>query len=132
MPAVGTLMFWLEEPAITRIRVDLARGERAFASMALKAISAIRVGTVAQHLLCQDIDLMLLEAVAREQLAEPAKAQALFEEALALAAPANWSRPFQELGDALKPLLEQLSHARIPGFPGDAVWPALNGASPGR
>lgn len=108
-PAAGCLFIWLEEPAISRIRVDLARGKRAAASRALKAIAAIRQGTVAQHLLCQDIDLMLLEALGREQLGAREEALALLEEALGHAVPANWSRPFIELGDSLGTLLPHCS-----------------------
>jgi LuxR family maltose regulon positive regulatory protein len=108
-PAAGSLFIWLEEPAISRIRVDLASGKRAAASRALKAIGAIRQDTVAQHLLCQDIDLMLLEALGREQLGAREEALALLEEALGHAVPANWSRPFIELGDSLGTLLPHSS-----------------------
>ena len=106
LPEAFNLLFWLEEPAITRIRVSLARGKLSSTRVALKSIRATREGTYCQGLLCQDLDLMLLEAVAREQLDQREEALALLSEALDHAVPARWSRPFMELGVLLIPLLQ--------------------------
>jgi LuxR family maltose regulon positive regulatory protein len=102
---VGCLFFWLSQPVITHIRVNLARGKSKLVSDALNSILALRESTVAQGLLCQDIDLMLLEAVARGQQGERDVPLALLQEALRHAVPNHWSRPFIELGVLLKPVL---------------------------
>lgn len=106
LPVTRNLLFWLDEPAITRIRVNLARSKTGSVTAALNSIIAIRENTVAQGLLCQDVDLMLLEAVAREKQGERDVPLALLQEALGHAVPAHWSRPFIELGAQLKPVLQ--------------------------
>lgn len=95
-PSSGTLVFWLEEPALTWVRTQLALGTGDAARLAVGPLVELRRQAESQHLDCQRVDLLFLEAIARSRLGQPDDALACFAEAVDLAMPAGWIRPFAE------------------------------------
>ncbi len=107
-PKPENLFIWLEEPVVTVARVRLARGRPEDISLALDDLEQLRSKIAAHHLECRAVDVMALQSLAWEKRGNRTLALQLMAEALALAAPANWIRPFLELGQALVPLLKAL------------------------
>ena len=105
-PQAGTLVFWLDEPGLTVARVRLARGKPSDLSRALQILTEFHEQVESQHLYCQLVDILLLEAITRDRLEQRTAALQLVGKALTLAAPGNWRRPFLEIGKALAPLIE--------------------------
>ena len=107
-PQANNLCFWLEEPTVTLAHIRIARGKPKELMRSLKDLTDIRAQIESQHLHCRMIDVMLLQAVANDKLGDRAAALALMEGAVKIAAPAQWLRPFCEIGAVLLPLIEAL------------------------
>jgi LuxR family maltose regulon positive regulatory protein len=105
-PRTGNLLFWQEEPEITAVRVQLATGKRSAVDAAADVLAELGEQVKAQHQRCQLVDILLLQALAQELSGARKVAQELLEQALEIAAPADWSRPFAEVGETMLPLIE--------------------------
>ena len=81
-PQAGTLLFWLDAPGLTVARVRLARGKPSDLSRALGILTEFREQAESQHLDCQLVDILLLEAITRDRLEQRTAALQLVGKAL--------------------------------------------------
>ena len=86
--------------------MQLATGKRSAVGTAADVLAELGEQVKAQHQRCQLVDILLLQALAQELSGARKVAQELLEQALEIAAPAAWSRPFAEVGETMLPLIE--------------------------
>jgi len=110
MPA-HQMFLWLENPPITRVRCWIAEGTEASVQAAIDSLDALRTELAALHLTCQTIEVEVLRALALEVLGRADPALRAAEEALELARPGGWIRPFVEAGSPMAGLLTRLGSA---------------------
>ena len=103
------LLCWLEQPTITSARVLIAIGSDESLRDATELLEKLRLVTQELHNTCQTIDILALQSLALEKWAHPDEALAVLEQALTLAQPGGWIRPFVEPGPVMAELLERLS-----------------------
>ncbi len=100
VPRPYSLLFWIEVPRITQLRAQIVAGSRRDREIALEAIAELRVRVQKHHLQGQDTELATLTALALTLLGRDEGSTALAE-AVALAAPGQWQRPFVEAGNPI-------------------------------
>lgn len=105
----GTLVFWLEEPAVTWLKLQLLSERPVISSTALAELSRLLELARAQRLCNWVIELLLLKAIACSVDGKMTEAAAHVHEAVQLAVPAAWVGPFIELSQALKRLVPDLA-----------------------
>ena len=108
-PAPLDLFFWLEVPPMTAARVLIGEGAPAGIERALELLAALRKLSTECRFQCQLIEVAVLEAVALARQGNPDGAAAALDEAISLARPGGWLRPFLESG---APLSGQLARLR--------------------
>jgi LuxR family maltose regulon positive regulatory protein len=110
-----SFVFWIEIPEITRVRVQIAEATERSLRAAVTVLREMRPKVDAAHFDCHTIELNVLQAVADEELGQLAEALTVLDEALALAAPGEWVRPFIEapVGGLLSALRRGSSHAEF-------------------
>lgn len=97
-----------EVPAITECRVLAAMGDDAALREASAKLAQLRAQAQALDLVCQQVEIAPLEAVVLRRRGQTDLALRALVEALALASPGGWVRPYVELGTAVGELLEAL------------------------
>jgi LuxR family maltose regulon positive regulatory protein len=107
-PKPHNLFCWLEVPQLTAARVLIGKGAPAPLGRALELLAAVRKLGAESRFRCQLIEVAVLEAVALERQGKPDGAAAALDEALALARPGGWLRPFLESGAPLRGHLARL------------------------
>lgn len=112
-PDAAALFFWLEEPSVTRSRVQVASGGKENLRKAIKTLDILRRQVVSLHFTCQNIELAVLQSLALERLGRSDQAFHALEEAVALAEPGGWIRPFVEAGSPMVDLLMRLREQNI-------------------
>jgi LuxR family maltose regulon positive regulatory protein len=106
--AAGTLFYWLEVPRLTQCRVLIAQGTSVSLQDAIEKLQSYRLLSEATHNTCQMIQILALEALARQKQGQTDDALHLLEKAAILAEPGGWIHPFVELGPEAASLLSQL------------------------
>jgi len=91
------MVFWLEEPAVTLARVLIAEGSKPRLLKASELLAQLRSQAEARHLTCQLIDIVVLQAAALERQKKGAEALNVLTEAVTIARPGGWIRPFVEV-----------------------------------
>ena len=102
------LYIWLEVPAITRAKVLIEAGTKESLCNAIDLLEAIRRMADPRHFTNQRIDITVLQSLALEKQGHTGDAVETLREAVDLAAPGGWVRPFIEAGPAMAAMLESL------------------------
>jgi len=123
----GIMFLWLEIPDITRCRVLIAAGSDSDLQEAEDMLKACLLLSRAQHNTFQRIFIMPLLASVLEKQGQTEKALTVLEEAVNLAGPGGFIRPFTESGPTVANLLERLAEK---GIAADFTGRLLNAFSP--
>jgi len=107
------LIFWLEIPVITQCRVLLAEGSATGLHKAEKRLQECLQLSRTQHNTIQMIDIMVLQASAMDKQGRTDDALAVLEEAVDLARPGGFIRPFVESGPTVEGLLKRLAAKNV-------------------
>ena len=110
-------VFWIEMALITRIRIQIAEGTAGSLRAAIATLRDLRPHLEAAHFSGQTIEAMVLESLALDKLGEKRAARHVLQQALTLAAPGAWVRPFVEapIGALLESLPSSAEHAEFVG-----------------
>ncbi len=103
---VPSMLIWMEDPAVTWIRVMTATGSRENLQQASELLAMLRQSTEALNNTYQTIELLVLQSLTLEKLERVDEALQVLQQAIKLAQPGGWIRPFVELG---RPMVELLS-----------------------
>ena len=95
-------------PAITRAKVLIEAGTKESLSNAIDLLEAIRRMADPRHFTNQRIDITVLQSLALEKQGHTGDAVETLREAVDLAAPGGWVRPFIEAGPTMAGRLESL------------------------
>jgi LuxR family maltose regulon positive regulatory protein len=110
----GEAMFIFQEiPGITQCRVLLAEGSDESLREGEKRLQEYLRLSRTQHNTFQNITIMALQAVTLEKQGRTDDALAVLEEAVDLARPGGFIRPFVELGPTMEGLLKRLAEKNI-------------------
>jgi LuxR family maltose regulon positive regulatory protein len=107
------LVFWLEIPVITQCRVLIAEGSDAGLQVAERSLQQCLRLSQAQHNTLQMIGIMVLQASAMDKQGRTDEALAVLEEAVDLARPGGFIRPFVESGPTVEGLLKRLAAKNV-------------------
>jgi LuxR family maltose regulon positive regulatory protein len=115
--AAGTMFYWLEIPRLTQCRVLIAQGTSASLQLAAEKLRTYEQLSETACNTCRMIEILALEALARQRQGQTDDALALLERAAILAEPGGWIRPFVELGrDVAGPLTRLGRQGVVPQF----------------
>jgi LuxR family maltose regulon positive regulatory protein len=126
-PAPHNLFCWSEVPQLTAARILIGEGATTGLERALDLLAAVRKLAAECRFQCQLIEVAVLEAVALERQGNPERAGAALDEAISLARPDGWLRPFIESGAPLRDRLARLAEA---GAEGAFIKRILHGLEP--
>ncbi|MFT5041980.1 MAG: LuxR family maltose regulon positive regulatory protein [Hyphomicrobiaceae bacterium] len=113
-PDPADMSYFVEVPCLTHCRVLLAKGAKDEVAAAAKTLAALRKGLEGLHNTFQLIDVLVLQAWALQLMGMSGKAKATLEEALQLAEPGWWIRPFLEAGEVVMALMDSTESDRSP------------------
>lgn len=106
-PHAPTMFIWLNAPSLTRARIRIAAGGDDDLREVLEMLAALREALESMHVTCQVIEVAVLQAMALAKLGRDTHALEALQDAVALAMPGGWIRPFAELGQPMAALLER-------------------------
>jgi LuxR family maltose regulon positive regulatory protein len=125
---------WLEEPQLTRARVLATRGAEADLRLALQILDSLNEIADRTHNTHHKIEILALHALALDALEDSGAADSQLTQALALARPGGFIRPFVDLGRPMQRMLSRLADHSHPTEPIIqrilAAFPADNGGAP--
>ncbi|MCP4627620.1 MAG: hypothetical protein GY850_29505 [bacterium] len=104
----GTMFFWLELPRITQCRVLIAQGSKAGLHEATEKLREHLQFTQATHNTPHMIEVLLLQTMVCHEQGQTNEALAVLEQAVTLARPGGYIRPFVNLGTRIADLLRHL------------------------
>ena len=107
-PSLASFLFWLEVPLITQARVLIGEGSETSLNTADEMLGTFRQQCESWHFTGQTIEIATLQAVAHHKLGRQELAETTLREAVALARPGGWVRPFVEAGPVMAQMLEHL------------------------
>ena len=107
-PGPQNLFLWMEVPQITAARILFENGDPAALEKGWELLRSVRDQSAKCRFQCQIIEVSVLEALALELQNEREEAVAALHNAVSLARPGGWLRPFMESGDYLTRQLERL------------------------
>jgi LuxR family maltose regulon positive regulatory protein len=107
-PHASVLFYWIEVPQITQCRVLIAQETKAGLQQAEELLQVYRQQNESQHNTRQLIDILPLQALVYHKQDLVDEALATLEQAVTLAQPGGFIRPFVEPGPGLADLLNRL------------------------
>lgn len=107
-PVPSELYLWLESPPITRARVLIANGTRKNLEDAIELLRSINQISEECRFTCQMIEVSTLKSLALLKLGREDDALKCLTEAVSLAEPGSWVRPFIECGPLMADFLKRL------------------------
>lgn len=105
-PDPGSLFMWIDNPLVTQARVLIAEGSQESLSQAIEALGGLREYCDAWRYTCQSIEIAVLLALALEKQGNTEESWSALQDALALAEPGCWLRPFVEAGPTIAKMLD--------------------------
>jgi LuxR family maltose regulon positive regulatory protein len=109
----GVMFFWLEVPHITQCRIRIAQGSKASLQDAREKLAEYVKTNKTQNNTRQLIELLLLQSLVYHKQSQRDKALAILADAIALAEPGGFIRPFLDLGPEMAGLLVRLSQRGV-------------------
>jgi LuxR family maltose regulon positive regulatory protein len=113
VPAPSTIFMWLEVPSITRARVLIATETRKNLEDAIELLRTINQINEECRFTCQMIEVSVLKSLALEKLGREDDALKCLTEAVNLAGPGRWVRPFIECGQLMADFLKRLDRNEV-------------------
>jgi LuxR family maltose regulon positive regulatory protein len=107
-PGTGSFFVWLELPHVTHCRQLIATGSEDSLNEASERLDTLREAAGAIHNTFHLIDILALKALALYKRSRREDALKILEQALNLATPGGWIRPFVEPGPPMPDLLTRL------------------------
>ena len=104
-PQVPGMIFWLASPWITECRVLAASGTKKALAEAVVKLAHLRQATESLHYGCQTLEIIALQAKVAHQQGRAEESSDCLQQAVNLAEPGGWIRPFFELGHPMAGLL---------------------------
>jgi len=108
MPAAVELAMWLEVPVLTRARVLIADASTAHFALAAGLLRTVRQHAETCCYVPQMIEVTVLQFLALEKQGSTVEALEVLNEAVELAEPGGWIRPFIEIGPTMAGMLARL------------------------
>ncbi|MCJ7542328.1 MAG: response regulator [Desulfobacterales bacterium] len=112
-PPVENMVWWLEIPAVTRCRALLAKGSHESLEKAEIKLRELLQLNQDNHNTCHTIHILPLLVMVYHKQGRDDEALTILEEAVDLAKPGGWIRPFVELGSPMADLLNQLLRQNV-------------------
>jgi LuxR family maltose regulon positive regulatory protein len=129
-PESATLFVWVEVPGLTQVRTLVALGTEESLGPALERIEDHRALAESCGYTCQTIEAVVLQSLALEKQGRGEEAGRVLAEALALAGPGGWIRPFVEAGPMMAGMVERLRGMADPPALIDRVLAAFGDEGP--
>ena len=114
-PSQTAFFVWIEAPCLTQARVLIAIGSRESLNQAADLLRRSRAVSESCRFVNQTIEAVVLQSLCLERQRLSQAALEVLTEALTLAAPGGWIRPFVELGQPMADLLDRLAAQTIAG-----------------
>jgi len=102
-----SVFVWVEVPAITKARVLIKSKEKSDIEEAVNILNEVDDTVKAANYECHTLDILILLSLAFHRLDMPAKSSAALRDAINIARPKHWVRPFAEVGHDLSDLLKE-------------------------
>ena len=108
VPHAPSMVMGVNASCLTHARIRIAAGGDDDVRAALEMLAALRPELESLHMICQVVEVAVLECLALARLGCDGKALEALRDAVELAMPGGWIRPFAELGRPMAGLLERL------------------------
>ena len=112
-PGTASFLVWLELPHVTHCRQLIATGSNGSQEEAAERLDVLRGAAGAIHSNFHLIDILVLKALAFHKRSRREDALKILEQALTLAIPGGWIRPFVEPGPPMPDMLNRLKKQNV-------------------
>jgi LuxR family maltose regulon positive regulatory protein len=110
--SLSSFLVWLEVPEVTRCRVLIAIGSEDGLNQAFQELETMVKLADEIHNTFHRVDLLVLQALALCKLSRMDESLKVLEQALSMAEPGGWIRPFVEPGPQMADLLSRLKNEK--------------------